>query len=97
MKVKYPREYESFRNDGSEYQVPGGESFRQFYDRCSGALEEVATRNPGKRIGVVTHGGIPWCYLPLCLEYTARCGKKFRSAKLFGQSTGKKLNPDGIS
>ena len=57
MKVKYPQEYQSFRNDGPEYQVPGGESFKQFYDRCSGALEEVAVRNPGKRIGVVTHGG----------------------------------------
>ena len=57
MKVKYPQEYKSFRNDGPEYQVPGGESFKQFYDRCSGALEEVASRNPGKKIGVVTHGG----------------------------------------
>ena len=57
MIVKYPQEYQSFRNDGPEYQVPGGESFKQFYDRCSGALEEVAVRNPGKRIGVVTHGG----------------------------------------
>lgn len=57
MKVKYPQEYQSFRNDGPEYQVPGGESFRQFYERCSGALEEVAVRNPGKKIGVVTHGG----------------------------------------
>ena len=57
MKVEYPQEYKSFRNDGPEYQVPGGESFKQFYDRCSGALEEVASRNPGKKIGVVTHGG----------------------------------------
>jgi probable phosphoglycerate mutase len=57
MKVKYPQEYESFRNEGPEYQVPGGESFKQFYERCSGALEEVAVRNPGKKIGVVTHGG----------------------------------------
>ena len=57
MLEKYPQEYQSFRNDGPEYQVPGGESFRQFYERCSGALEEVAVRNPGKKIGVVTHGG----------------------------------------
>jgi probable phosphoglycerate mutase len=57
MKVKYPQEYESFRNEGPEYQVPGGESFKQFYERCSGALEEVAMRNPGRKIGLVTHGG----------------------------------------
>jgi len=57
MLLKYPKEYQSFRNDGPNYLVPGGESFQQFYDRCSGALEDVAMRNPGKKIGLVTHGG----------------------------------------
>ena len=57
MLEKNPAEYQSFRNEGPEYQVPAGESFRQFYDRCSVALEDVANRNPGKKIGVVTHGG----------------------------------------
>ena len=54
---KFPNEYQSFRNDGSDYQVPDGESFRQFYERCSQALEEVSFRHSGKRIGLVTHGG----------------------------------------
>ncbi|MEC8865778.1 MAG: histidine phosphatase family protein, partial [Verrucomicrobiota bacterium] len=54
---KFPKEYKSFRNDGSDYQVPDGESFRQFYERCSRALEEVSFRHSGKRIGLVTHGG----------------------------------------
>ncbi|OUU40240.1 MAG: hypothetical protein CBC16_06535 [Verrucomicrobia bacterium TMED56] len=57
MLKKHPEEYHSFRNEGPDYQVPGGESFRQFYDRCSGALEDLCTRNLGKKIGVVTHGG----------------------------------------
>ena len=48
MLVNYPQEYQSFRNDGPDYQIPGGESFRQFYDRCSGALEDVAINNLGK-------------------------------------------------
>ena len=52
-----PHEYDAFRNSGPEYQVPGGESYHQFYDRCSGALEELAHRHPGKVIGIVTHGG----------------------------------------
>ena len=54
---KFPNQYKSFRNDGSDYQVPHGESFRQFYERCSQALEEVSFRHSGKRIGLVTHGG----------------------------------------
>ena len=57
MLVNYPQEYHSFRNDGPDYQIPGGESFRQFYDRCSRALEDVAINNLGKKIGLVTHGG----------------------------------------
>ena len=57
MLKKHPSEYQSFRNDGPDYQVPGGESFRQFCDRCSQALEEVSSRHPGERIGLVTHGG----------------------------------------
>ena len=57
MPQKHPSEYQSFRNDGPDYQVPGGESFRQFCDRCSQALEEVSARHPGERIGLVTHGG----------------------------------------
>ena len=57
MLVKHPSVYQSFRNEGPEYQVPEGESFRQFYDRCAGALEDIASRHPGKKIGVVTHGG----------------------------------------
>jgi 2,3-bisphosphoglycerate-dependent phosphoglycerate mutase len=52
-----PDEYKSFRENGPEYQVPGGESFHQFYNRCAKALEEIAGKHPGKKIGVVTHGG----------------------------------------
>ena len=58
MLVNKPEEYQSFREDGTDYQVPGGESFRQFYNRCSQALEDIASKHPGKKIGVVTHGGV---------------------------------------
>lgn len=57
MRQIHPSEYQSFRNDGPDYQVPGGESFRQFCDRCSQALEGVSARHPGKIIGLMTHGG----------------------------------------
>jgi probable phosphoglycerate mutase len=58
MLVNKPEEYQSFREHGTDYQVPGGESFRQFYNRCSQALEDIASKHPGKKIGVVTHGGV---------------------------------------
>lgn len=58
MLVKQPEVYRSFRESGPEYQPPGGESFKQFYDRCSSAVEKLALLHPGKKIVAVTHGGV---------------------------------------
>lgn len=58
MKEKQPDAYHAFLKDGPQYEVPEGESFNQFYDRCSSALEDLANRHPNKKIGVVTHGGV---------------------------------------
>lgn len=58
MLEKQPEEYDAFRNLGPDYQVPEGESFQQFYERCSIALEDLANRHSGQSIGVVTHGGV---------------------------------------
>ena len=41
-----------------DFQVPGGESFRQFYQRSADAVEEIADKHPGSRIALVTHGGV---------------------------------------
>ena len=58
MEQSQPGAYKSFRNDGPDFQVPNGESFRQFYDRCANAIEELAQKYRGGRIAVVTHGGV---------------------------------------
>jgi probable phosphoglycerate mutase len=38
--------------------VPGGESIRQRYARCTSCLEEISESHKGERVVVVTHGGI---------------------------------------
>ncbi len=58
MVLKQPDAYRSFRKDGPDYQPPGGESFRQFYERCAAAIEVLVERHPGKKIVAVTHGGV---------------------------------------
>jgi probable phosphoglycerate mutase len=58
MVVEHPDVYRSFREDGPEYQPPGGESFKQFYYRCSSAIEHLACEHPTGKIAVVTHGGV---------------------------------------
>ncbi|WP_342317019.1 histidine phosphatase family protein [Lysobacter sp. FW306-1B-D06B] len=36
---------------------PGGETFAQFRERLSGAMDEIARTSAGRRVLVVTHGG----------------------------------------
>ena len=38
--------------------IPGGESRRQFHDRIHGAFEALARENDGRRVAVVSHGGV---------------------------------------
>lgn len=43
----------------SDQAIPGGgESWNQFYDRTTPALEEIANKHRGHRVVVVTHGGV---------------------------------------
>ena len=58
MLQRCPEVYAAFRNQGPDYLVPGGESFRQFHERCSTALEECAGRHSGQKVLLVTHGGV---------------------------------------
>jgi probable phosphoglycerate mutase len=58
MEQTHPQIYASFRNDGPEFEVPGGESFLQFYERCAASIEEIANKHKGSKIAVVTHGGV---------------------------------------
>ena len=58
MLEREPETFRSFRNGGPEYVIPGGESFSQFCDRCSKAVEEIALAHEGAKIGIVAHGGV---------------------------------------
>jgi len=58
MKVDQPNVFQAFLTKGPDYQPPGGESFRQFSDRCSEVIERLATKHVGQKIALVTHGGV---------------------------------------
>lgn len=58
MLEKQPEVYQSFLDGGPDYQPPDGESFREFSERCFHAVECLAQKYPGKKIVVVTHGGV---------------------------------------
>ena len=54
----YPEEMAAFRREACEVRIPGGESLTEFQARVSNFLTALADRNPGKRILLVTHGGV---------------------------------------
>ena len=58
MRQKQPDAFRSFMQEGPDYQPPGGESFQQFFNRCSLAMETLASKHPGQKIAAVTHGGV---------------------------------------
>jgi probable phosphoglycerate mutase len=55
---KYPGAFSRTEATDPDVGIPGGESRRQFHDRIVAAFDSLAARHPGKRIAVVTHGGV---------------------------------------
>ena len=56
IKLRYPQEHARFTSRDPEYEVPGGESAREFTRRCIGCLSEIAGRHRDAEVVVVTHG-----------------------------------------
>jgi probable phosphoglycerate mutase len=54
----HPEMYSSLRTTDPDFTVEGGESRRQFHDRVTRAMRAIADAHPGKRVLVVTHGGV---------------------------------------
>lgn len=58
IRENYPEEYAIHRNNGPDYVIPSGESFREQVTRNISCLEELAGKHAGESILIVTHGGV---------------------------------------
>ena len=58
FKKKYPQEWSGFESGDPDYRFPSGESARQIYERSVACIEELADKNQGKTVLIVTHGGV---------------------------------------
>lgn len=56
MSARYPEEFARFQSRDPDYLIPGGESAREFRERCLACLAEIAEKHAGAEIVVVTHG-----------------------------------------
>jgi broad specificity phosphatase PhoE len=58
VKRLYPDEVDGFLHDREELQITGGESKREAYGRIDRLLDELAEKESGKRLLLVTHCGV---------------------------------------
>ncbi len=57
LRMAYPDLMASFHTECGDFDVPGGESRKAFYQRVSRILDTLAGRHAGQKILLVTHGG----------------------------------------
>lgn len=58
LDVQFPDVFSKVRPVDPDFEVPGGETRRQFHDRVKGAFEALAREQAGRRVAVVCHGGV---------------------------------------
>lgn len=58
LREKFPAVMQAFREELDDLKVPDGESRSDFYQRVADCLDELSERFSGKRILLVSHGGV---------------------------------------
>ena len=58
IKARHPDLWTQWLEHRADFALPGGESLRQFHTRVVDAVKALADAHPGRRVTVVTHGGV---------------------------------------
>jgi broad specificity phosphatase PhoE len=59
VREHYPHLWEAnFRQHDPDFGWPGGETYRNFRERCLSGMRRIAAAHPGERVLVVTHAGL---------------------------------------
>jgi 2,3-bisphosphoglycerate-dependent phosphoglycerate mutase len=56
--VLFPDAFSRIRETDPDFVIPGGESRRQLFERVRAAFESLARTHAGRRVAVVSHGGV---------------------------------------
>ena len=56
--VRYADAFSRTRATDPDYAIPGGESRRAFHERVTAAFADLAHEHEGRRVAVVSHGGV---------------------------------------
>ncbi len=58
VRAQRPQEWQRWLEFRADYALPGGESTQQFHQRVTAAVRLLVATHAGRRIAVVTHGGV---------------------------------------
>lgn len=58
IKAQHPDLWLQWLEQRADFALPGGESLQQFHARVMAAVHHLAEQHPGRRLAVVTHGGV---------------------------------------
>ncbi len=74
---KYPDVFSAYQKRKESYKIPQGDSLIEFYERVLTGLEKVISLNKGKRILIVTHGGVLDCIIRMMFNYSLSARRNF--------------------
>jgi len=66
---KYPDVLSGFMKRKVSYKIENGESLAEFYDRVTKGLNRIISVHEGKRILIITHGGVLDCMIRMVFHY----------------------------
>lgn len=58
IQTRHPDLWAQWLEHRADFALPGGENLRQFHARVIAAVKALAEAHPGRRLAVVTHGGV---------------------------------------
>lgn len=74
---RFPDTYQGYMQRKDTYQVPDGESLVDFYARVTKGVRQIAEDYEGKRLLIVTHGGVMDCMMRMIFDYPLSAPRRF--------------------
>lgn len=78
MAEKHPHVWQQYQSYAPDYRIPEGESAQECLQRVVECLEELAEKHQGKRILIVTHGGVLSIFLKHVLKIPLNAPRRYQ-------------------
>jgi probable phosphoglycerate mutase len=82
IEERFPAEFAAWQGRDIDGVLPDGkncgETFRQFFDRATGAILALAAAHPGQTLALVAHGGVLECAYRLALGLSLETPRDFK-------------------